>query len=391
MADITYWGLTSTKGTVAIADTSTASIDDLIAAVAADEGLPTDYYQLSKSTDPSNTLSSIVGDSTAQPTLDDLGIGDVDTVFCTTNQVGSKEERQLQKLEIAAAKRQAGGDTDKPYYRSLNTYNKNLLPNPYNGNVPEPDDGDSGPLNNGRPWTPNLEETIQTFTAVGATFNTTWTAPAYVSSVEYLVVGGGGGGGNGFDRSGGGGGAAGMVLTGTFEVDPGVTYNITVGVGGAGGADARANNQGTAGEDSVFATVTALGGVGGQGSRTYTPTARYTGGAAQIGSATSAQPGGGGGGGGSGGGGGGATGAGGNGAGTTGGAGGTGLASSITGSSITYGVGGAGGGYDTDINGANGTANRGNGGGAGGSTSASSASGGNGSSGIVILKYSEPA
>jgi hypothetical protein len=30
MADITYWGLTSTKGTVTIADTSTATIDDLV-------------------------------------------------------------------------------------------------------------------------------------------------------------------------------------------------------------------------------------------------------------------------------------------------------------------------------------------------------------------------
>jgi hypothetical protein len=181
-----------------------------------------------------------------------------------------------------------------------------------------------------------------------------------------------------------------MMLTGTLSVTQGVTYTVIVGDGGAGGADERANNPGTAGEDSVFATITALGGIGGQGSRTYTPTARYTGGAAQIGSTTSAQPGGGGGGAGSGGGGGGATGAGGNGSGTTGGTGGAGLASDITGSSVTYAVGGAGGGYDTDIDGANGTNNRGNGGAGGGSAAASSAKGGNGGTGIVVLKYLAP-
>ena len=205
--------------------------------------------------------------------------------------------------------------------------------------------------------------------------------------MEYLIVGGGGGGGNGYHRAGGGGGAAGMMLSGTLVVTPGTTYTVIVGDGGVGGADTEANNQGTAGEDSVFATVTALGGIGGQGSRTTTPTARYSGGAAQFGSDTSAQPGGGGGGGGSGGGGGGATGAGGNGSGTTGGAGGAGLASDITGSGVTYAVGGAGGGYDTDTDGADGTNNRGNGGGAGGSRSSSSAKGGDGGAGIVVIKY----
>lgn len=158
MADITYWGLTSTKGTVTIADTSTATIDDLIAAVAADEGLPTDYYQLSKSTDPSNTLSSIVGDSTAPDTLDDLGIGDGDTVFCTTAQDNlTKQERQIQKLEIAEIKRKAGGDTSKAYYRTLNTYDATLLPDTYNDNQAGADDNANvGGLQPGRPWTEGI-------------------------------------------------------------------------------------------------------------------------------------------------------------------------------------------------------------------------------------------
>lgn len=155
MADIIYWGLTSTKGTVTIADTSTATIDDLISAVAVDEGLPTDYYQLSKSTDPSNTLSNIVGDSTLPPSLDDLNIGDGDTVYCTTAQDNlTKQERQIQKLEIAQVKRQAGGDTAKDYYRALNTYDETLLPDTYNGNDPGADDNANvGGLQPGRPWT----------------------------------------------------------------------------------------------------------------------------------------------------------------------------------------------------------------------------------------------
>ena len=138
MADITYWGLTSTKGTVTIADTSTATIEDLIAAVAADEGLDTNYYQLSKSTDPSNTLSSVIGDSTLPPTLDALGIGDGDTVYCTTNQTGSKEERQVQKLDIAAAKR---GEA----------YDINKLPTKYSGNSVV-DNANTGGLQERRPW-----------------------------------------------------------------------------------------------------------------------------------------------------------------------------------------------------------------------------------------------
>jgi hypothetical protein len=234
----------------------------------------------------------------------------------------------------------------------------------------------------------SLDPVLQTlvYSSVGST---TWTAPAGVTSVDYLVVGGGGGGANGYDRGGGGGGAAGMMLTGTLSVTPGESYTVTVGNGGTGGADARANNSGTTGGDSSFSIVTALGGIGGQASRVYTPTAQNTGGAAQISDTTLAQPGGGGGGGGSGGGGGGASGAGGNGSGTTGGAGGAGLSSDITGTLVTYSVGGAGGGYDTDIDGANGTDNRGNGGAAGGATPASSAKGGNGGTGIVVLSYLE--
>jgi hypothetical protein len=220
-------------------------------------------------------------------------------------------------------------------------------------------------------------EVLETFTTVGST---TWTAPIGVTSVEYLVVAGGGGAGNGFDNAGGGGGAGGMVLTGTINVTPGQSYTITVGDGGIGGDNARANNAGTDGENSVFGSITALGGGRGQGSRTGgLPGAKYTDVSAATGGAGS--------GGGFGGKGGGGVINGFNNSGTTGGAGGNGVSSSISGTSVTYGAGGAGGNAGTQNSGVNGTSNRGNGGRAGGAAAANSTGGGNGGSGIVVIKY----
>jgi hypothetical protein len=232
--------------------------------------------------------------------------------------------------------------------------------------------------------------TIQSFTTVGTT---SWTAPAGVTSVEYLVVGGGGGAGNGYDSGGGGGAGGGMVLTGTTSVIPGNSYTITVGSGGTGGADTRTNNNGTTGGNSVFDSITALGGGLGGGSRTNNPgpagTGAGLGGAAQVTNVSSGVGGNGGGGGNAGGGGGGATGAGTNRTSASiAGVGGAGITSSISGSAVTYGRGGNGGTANAGtINGANGANNTGNGGGAGSSNTADSSSGGNGGSGIVILKY----
>ncbi|NBR24969.1 MAG: hypothetical protein EBU08_14585 [Micrococcales bacterium] len=67
---------------------------------------------------------------------------------------------------------------------------------------------------------------IQTFTG-----NSTWTCPAGVTSVEYLVVAGGGGGG----ANGGGGGAGGFRTGSGLTVTPTQNYTITVGGGGLGG------------------------------------------------------------------------------------------------------------------------------------------------------------
>jgi hypothetical protein len=225
----------------------------------------------------------------------------------------------------------------------------------------------------------SLTPTTTSFTVVETT---SWTAPSGVSRVQYLVVGGGGGAGNGYDNAGGGGGGGGMVLADYLDVVPGTSYTVTVGGGGAGGADQRVNNAGTPGDNSVFASITALGGGNGLGSRTG-----GTAGAAQVGSTTAPTGGSGSGGGNGGKGGGGAGGAGSINTGATGGAGGAGVSNSVTGSALTYGVGGSGGNAGVTTNGSNGTPNRGNGGRGGGATSSDSASGGNGGSGVVVIKY----
>ena len=147
MATINYWGLAK-KGSVTVA--MTVTIDQLITAIATDEGLATEYYTVSSMNDFSKS-SLTFGDSST--TLTQLGLVDGGTVLCTTNQYGSKQERQLEKLYIAQAKRQAFGDITKTYYRVNNTFDITLLPDTYNGNMPGADDNaNTGGLLNGRPW-----------------------------------------------------------------------------------------------------------------------------------------------------------------------------------------------------------------------------------------------
>jgi hypothetical protein len=216
----------------------------------------------------------------------------------------------------------------------------------------------------------------------------------YTYSVEYLVIAGGGGGG------GVAGAGAGGYRTSTLSVNPGTSYTVTVGAGGA---------SQTVGNDSVFSTITSLG--GGRGG--IQNTANFTGGTGGSGGGSAYAAGGTGttsaggvgtvgqgndGGGhtafaGAAGGGGGGAGAVGtaNTGGGVGGNGGNGSASSITGSSVTRGGGGAGWGETSPNNGTAGTggggavstagtANTGGGGGAGGF-----GSNGSGGSGVVIL------
>ena len=235
--------------------------------------------------------------------------------------------------------------------------------------------------------------TITQFTTVGST---TWTAPVNVTSVEYLVVGGGGGSGGGYDNAGGGGGGGGMVRTGTLSVTPGDVYNVTVGDGGARGVsdrDALPETNGSSGGNTVFDSITALGGGGGYASRKKPntvpqPDDRAGGDSVSLSPTLTASTGGVGGfGGGGGGGGGGNTSNGSDGVSTTGGNGGNGFTSSISGSSATYGIGGRGANSGVINNAVAGDSNTGNGARAGGTQSSSSIVGAKGGSGIVILKY----
>jgi hypothetical protein len=225
------------------------------------------------------------------------------------------------------------------------------------------------------------------FTTVEAT---TWVAPNYIFTVQYLIVGGGGGSGGGYDTGGGAGGGGGMVLTGTLSVVPGTTYSVVVGDGGAGGISNRLalpETPGDAGSNSSFASVTALGGGGGYASRQPAGSVNGNGGSAAVPPTTASAGGNGGGSNGGGGGGGGSSGAGGNKSGATGGTAGAGTASSLSGSSTTYGVGGAGGnGGSTNISVA-GAANTGNGARGAGAGSGADEDGAKGGSGIVVIVY----
>jgi hypothetical protein len=237
--------------------------------------------------------------------------------------------------------------------------------------------------------TPNATETIQMITTVGST---TWTAPAGVTSVEYLVVGGGGGGGGSYDTGAGAGGGGGLVLYGTnYSVVPGNNYTITVGDGGAGGigvGNGGGDGISVAGGISQFDAIIASGGSAGGGSLQD----RTGSGGTQGDAGTLTAPGGGRGGRNpqntfGAGGGGGMSSAGATAVSSTNAAGGSGVSYSISGSSITYGAGGSGGVRNVNANGSSGTTNSGNGGQGSGSVSVDGSTGGKGGSGIVILKY----
>ena len=237
--------------------------------------------------------------------------------------------------------------------------------------------------------------------------------------IEYLVVAGGGGGGGNY----GGGGGAGGFQTGTMYVPKG-NYSITVGAGGDGGdrTGSTSGLDGDTGANSVFHTITSLGGGGGGATDSDEDGepggsgggSRYGG---AVGAGTSGQGYNGGTGSTSGsnygsGGGGGASAAGTGGSGSAGGVGGDGIASTISGSSVTYAGGGGGGTYQGGTHGNGGSGGGGNGatavdsgtvggtgvagtvntggGGGGGSAGSNGGIGGDGGSGIVIVRYYNP-
>lgn len=147
---LTYWGLTGIKGTVTVDEA--VLVDALITAIAADEGLDTNYYVISKLSDPSKS-SYYYSDSST--TIDSIDINSDSVILCTPNQIGTKEQKQIQKLDIAQRKRLGGlvddSTTDAVYYRSLNEYDRDKLPSKYVGND-SVDNANPGGLLPGRPW-----------------------------------------------------------------------------------------------------------------------------------------------------------------------------------------------------------------------------------------------
>lgn len=225
--------------------------------------------------------------------------------------------------------------------------------------------------------------------------------------IQVLVVGGGGGG------SSGGGGAGGLIHSPVTVAAQ--TYAVTVGAGGAG-CPANTGTGCTNGQNSVFGSLTAIGG-GYGGKNDNTTSAKLGGSGGGGGSSSTVQDNGGAGTAGQGNSGGTVTSsyfvspypsAGGGGAGAAGsnptgpsvsGNGGNGLPYSISGTLAYYagggggstwsggtnGSGGLGGGGNGGLNGAAGIANTGGGG--GGGAGASGGSGGAGGSGVVIISY----
>lgn len=269
---------------------------------------------------------------------------------------------------------------------------------------------------------PIITPIVVNFTSVGTT---SWTAPANVYSAEILVVAGGAGGGG--YVAGGGGGAGGIIYRPNFPVVPGASYTVTVGAGGVGGRNSLGSGSidGLAGGNSVFGSLTAIGGGGASRS---TPGSGGSGGAGSLrniagGKGTDGQgfnggssvigpsaTGGGGGGGGAGQ-------PGSDGTSTQsgqgrGGGGGVGVNISISGTPTWYagggggggrngaagplrgsgGLGGGGAGEDANNLAQAGQANTGGGGGGGGGENDTVSTGAAGGSGIVIVKYyvSEP-
>jgi len=235
--------------------------------------------------------------------------------------------------------------------------------------------------------------------------NVTWEAPINLRTIRILLVGGGGGGGGSYDTAGAGGGGAGQVLeVSSRRINPGSSYSVSIGNGGAAGFHvARTNSVDAIGKSGVRTSFSfggsplliAYPGGGGGSSRANAPgtTSRSGGLAATL---TAGGVGGGPGGGGfSGGGGGGSSGAGqiGN---TTDPArdsatqGGIGTTSDISGSVVTYGAGGTGGFQDNtiSIDGASGAANTGNGGGGASVAGSTFRNGGAGGSGVLVIRYS---
>ena len=142
---LTYKGLTGKQGSVTIDNGQT--VLQLIDFIRLDEDptllvLTNADYDLAVERD-----TSITDGNNGSDTLLAAGIVDGDNIICIDEPGGTKEERQERKGRIASVNRYREG-------KATRNWNKNRLPNPYEGNaVNADDDENTGSLQAGRPWT----------------------------------------------------------------------------------------------------------------------------------------------------------------------------------------------------------------------------------------------
>lgn len=105
-------------------------------------------------------------------------------------------------------------------------------------------------------WTKKAPAGSQTFTASG-----TFIVPEGYTEVSICMCGGGGSGAQ-LNEVSTGGGHAGQIISQTVVVTPGESISVVIGAGAPSGPQ-TGNYNGTAGGNSSFKGVTALGGVGG--------------------------------------------------------------------------------------------------------------------------------
>ena len=171
--NIKYKGLTGLLNDLTIDNGQTMA--QLRSAIISDETLASAYYGR-----VSIHKNGLVKDSTddSGTTLLNAGIvaGDIITV-ATERAQASRQLSQEMQLDIAQLKRKAGGDTSKPYYRSLNDYDKTELPTQYEGDSLL-DNPNSEGLLLGRPWS-----------ADGITLSSlvTWLDPTFAVSGSTIV------------------------------------------------------------------------------------------------------------------------------------------------------------------------------------------------------------
>jgi hypothetical protein len=144
--DTFYIGLTRQAKTAASVETTTKTLADYANDIATAEGLNLNYYIISLQRNPSFSSLNYPSETLSDiETALDVTLVDGDVFICTPFQTNlTKEQKQVQKLDIAAATRAADSNP-------RSTYTLTDLPTKYTGNAVT-DNPNVGGLVDGRPW-----------------------------------------------------------------------------------------------------------------------------------------------------------------------------------------------------------------------------------------------